>query len=517
MRNKKIKHLYALFNEAKTNREERLDFSKIILKKEITSFKELSEEEIEKLITALIGWRCMTIEQTMNGKFFKTIPDKMYFLTKQERIDFTKEIIKKEKEIKMAKKEQNKQLADIAKIAKVAGNNDFGKPCIQLADDFLRRSYTETDVIRTGSIALDAAIGTGGWPRGRIVEIFGPYSSGKTTVMLSAAASAQKANMTVIYIDAEHSLDYDLAKRMGVDTSKFAVFQPTSLEQALDVIQVISTELNAELSSDVLFIIDSVASLPAKDTVESDAEKQLYAPQARVWSRKLPVIAGLLAVSNTTLLLVNQVRDAVNGGPFATSTVPGGKAIKFHSSVRVKLSSRKIGTKPKNGQEGNFEYLEVKFKVEKNKVGPPNGEGIFHLPYGGNPIDKISDIANEAVKKTAYGIANIKFENNELIPKKSYYTLKNNPEVFRIAEELGVLKAGEYTIDSDYISVYGSAKMINILEKSPEAIKAAESMILETIWNEATPEQENETEELEEPETEQEIIEQETVEETVTE
>jgi recombination protein RecA len=243
------------------------------------------------------------------------------------------------------------------------------------------------EALSTGSIALDMALGIGGFPKGRICEIYGPESSGKTTLALSTAAECQRAGGTVVYIDAEHALDVNYAKRLGVDTSKLLVSQPDCGEQALEICEALVSSNSVDL-----VVIDSVAALVPRAEIDGEMEDQQPGLQARLMSKALRKLTAISAKSNTTIIFINQIRMKIGvmfGSPETTS---GGNALKFYASVR--LDVRRIGSiKDQNDVTGN----RVRVKVVKNKVAAPFREAEFDIIFneGVSLLGEIVDIGSD--------------------------------------------------------------------------------------------------------------------------
>ncbi|VXB12690.1 recombinase RecA [Citricoccus sp. K5] len=317
-------------------------------------------------------------------------------------------------------------------------DKQYGKGSVMRLGDEVR---VPMEVIPTGSVGLDVALGIGGLPRGRVVEIYGPESSGKTTVALHAVANAQRNGGIAAFIDAEHALDPEYAKKLGVDTDALLVSQPDTGEQALEIMDM----LIGSGSLDII-VIDSVAALVPRAEIEGEMGDSHVGLQARLMSQALRKITGRLAQSKTTAIFINQLREKIGVFFGSPETTTGGKALKFYASVRIDV--RRIETLKEGGNPvGN----RTRAKIVKNKMAPPFKQAEFDIIYGegisrqGSLIDMGVD--EGIVKKSG---AWYTYDGDQLGQGKenSRRFLKDNPDLAdeietRILEKLGIGVAAE--------------------------------------------------------------------------
>ena len=313
---------------------------------------------------------------------------------------------------------------------------DFGENAIMRLGDNVKM---EVDVIPTGNLLIDRALGVGGFARGRIVEIYGPESSGKTTLTLTAIAQAQKSGGLAAFIDVEHALDPQYAARLGVNLDDLLVSQPSSGEEALQICEAL-VRSNA---IDVI-VVDSVAALVTKQELEGEIGDSTVGAQARLMSAALRKLTSFISKARTVCIFTNQIREKIGvmfGNP---ETTPGGRALKFYASVRVDI--RRIGQI--KGSDGVIAGNRTKIKVVKNKVAPPFTECEFDIMYneGISSVGSLLDLATEydIIQKRASGIS---YNGSQIAQGRdaAKEALKSNPELYAEIEEQVKAKMDEKT------------------------------------------------------------------------
>ena len=328
----------------------------------------------------------------------------------------------------MAKKEEKPLDAKEAKLKALQAalgkiEKDFGKGSIMKLGD---EKVEKVDVIPTGSVGLDLALGVGGYPRGRIIEIYGPESSGKTTLAIHAIAEAQKLGGIAAIIDAEHAFDRFYAESLGVDVDNLFISQPDNGEQALEI----ADQLISSAAVDIV-VIDSVAALTPKAEIEGTMGDNKVGLQARLMSQALRKLTSTISKTNTTCIFINQLREKIGVSFGNPETTTGGNALKFYASVRIDIR-KAAAIKDGDTQLGNL----TKVKVVKNKVAPPFRRCEFDIMYG-QGISKIGEILDFAIqfdiiKKSGSWLsyADAKIAQGR---DKGIAVLKDNPE---LAEEI---------------------------------------------------------------------------------
>jgi len=300
-------------------------------------------------------------------------------------------------------------------------DKSFGKGSIMRMDE---QAYLSIPGISTGSLSLDLALGGKGIPRGRIVEVFGPESSGKTTLALTVAAEAQKAGGVAAFIDAEHALDPTWARRIGVNIDELLVSQPDTGEQALEI-----CELLVRSNAVDVIVIDSVAALIPRAEIEGDMGDAVVGMQARLMSQAMRKLTGVIARSSCTVIFINQIREKIGVMFGSPETTPGGRALKFYSSVRIDI--RRTGA-IKDGEEnvGN----RVRARVVKNKVAPPFRQAEFDIMFN-EGISAVGDLLDLAIECGVCQKSGAWFSCDEIRlgqgRENAKIFLKENPELVR--------------------------------------------------------------------------------------
>jgi recombination protein RecA len=326
----------------------------------------------------------------------------------------------------------NKERAQVLSRAVAQIEKTFGKGSIMRLDE---DAYLNIPGISTGALSLDLALGGKGIPRGRIVEIFGPESSGKTTLALTVAAHAQKAGGVAAFIDAEHALDPSWARRIGVNIDELLVSQPDSGEQALEI-----CELLVRSSAVDLIVVDSVAALIPKAEIEGEMGEAVVGLQARLMSQAMRKLTGVIARSNCTVVFINQIREKIGVVYGSPETTPGGRALKFYASVRIDV--RRTGAV----KEGETTVgSRTRARVVKNKVAPPFRDAEFDIMFdeGISATGDLVDMAAEAdvIQKSGawYSYGQVRLGQGRENTKKF---LKENQDLFQeIREEMLKIKA----------------------------------------------------------------------------
>lgn len=331
---------------------------------------------------------------------------------------------KAEKEIQKPSNQEEKNKALKMAIEKI--EKDFGKGSIMKLGD---KTCVNVEAIPTGALSLDVALGIGGIPRGRVIEIYGPESSGKTTLAQHIVAECQKKGGIAAFVDAEHALDPEYAKNLGVNVDELLISQPDTGEQALDITE----ELVRSGAVDIV-VVDSVAALVPKAEIEGSMEDMQMGLQARLMSKALRKLTGIIGKTNTTVIFINQLRMKIGvmyGNP---ETTTGGNALKYYASVRLEIK-RVEGLKKDTEEIGNH----VRVRVLKNKVAPPFRQAEFDIIFG-KGICKIGNILDVAVNLEIVKKAGAWFSyNDEKLGQgrdKSKETLEANPELLAEIERL---------------------------------------------------------------------------------
>jgi RecA protein len=340
----------------------------------------------------------------------------------------------------VSKQDTNEGRAKALEAVMAQLDKNYGKGAVMRLGD---KESAKVEAISTGAIALDAALGIGGLPRGRVIEIYGPESSGKTTVALHAVANVQKAGGTAAFIDAEHALDPIYAAKLGVDIDNLLVSQPDTGEQALEIMDM----LVGSGAVDIV-VVDSVAALVPRAEIEGDMGDSHVGLQARLMSQALRKITGRLNSTGTTAIFINQLREKIGVFFGSPETTTGGKALKFYASVRIdirRIETLKDGPNPIGNR--------TRAKIVKNKMAPPFKQAEFDILYGeGISVEGgILDLAveNDIVKKSG---AWFTYDGEQLGQGRENVRklLKDNPELTEELKEKVLVKLGIKEADPEF-------------------------------------------------------------------
>lgn len=340
--------------------------------------------------------------------------------------------------------EEDKKKALVAALGQI--ERQFGKGAVMRMGD--GTALPDIEVISTGSLALDVALGIGGLPKGRVIEIYGPESSGKTTLTLQVVAECQRAGGTAAFVDAEHALDPGYAEKLGVEIDDLLISQPDTGEQALEI-----TDMLVRSGAVDLVVIDSVAALTPRAEIEGDMGDSHMGLQARLMSQALRKLTGNIKRSNTMVIFINQIRMKIGVMFGSPETTTGGNALKFYSSVRLDI--RRIGS-IKKGEEilGN----ETRVKVVKNKMAPPFKKAEFEILYG-EGISRLGELIDLGVE---HGLVNkagawYSYKKDRIGQGKENARgyLRENPEM---AEEINSLLRAKLLPNGDKVSVEDSSE-----------------------------------------------------------
>lgn len=392
--------------------------------------------------------------------------------------------------------EGRSRLADLERLQ--AGTNARGGEQLTKLNGTSGR-WPDHKIIRTGSLDLDMCIGIGGIPRGRVCEIFGQESSGKTTLMLHVVAEAQRAGMNVIYVDAESALVPDWAESLGVNLDYWLVNQPDSLPGAIDLMAHAMKESLEGDANDLLIVLDSIPALAPQEVLDSSAEQQTRALAARYWSAQLPKLVGLARRSRSTILMINQMRESMD--MYTPASTPGGKAIKFNASLRMQISRKMDSGERKSA--GGISGQATEVNVIKNKVGSPFKTAAFFLhTKGATPgINWAEDVIDTAVGWDRYIEADTQYPDvtdpEESVSKKNWYAVRlrrgwlekmraDELEAFLVPGEDGVVPDEadfEFSIaeETRVIQKYHWAPFKEMLLRYPSLLEEIEEALLNSL------------------------------------